>query len=121
MYIKAKAKGGKICPQCYISALILLLGGSSTIAFFLHPVTIAISIALGILAVCFMYRGYKKNGGKGGLQRNLTMTFLVISAFMFGYLFAAYQTHDYFKERTHHSDEEECETCSIENSNINVK
>ena len=67
-----------------------------------------------------MYRGYKKNGGKGGLQRNLTMTFLVIASFLLGYLAAAYQTHDYFKERTHHT-EEECETCSIENSNINVK
>ena len=53
-----------------------------------------------------MYRGYKKNKGKGGLQRNLTTTFLVIGSFMFGYLVAAYQTHDYFEEkyRTHQPD-----------------
>ena len=43
------------------------------------------------------------------------MTFLVIGSFLLGYLAAAYQTHDYFKERTHHV-EEECETCGIEES-----
>ena len=110
-----------MCPACWLNGLILMLFGSSAIAFVQNPWTIAFAIITTILAIYFAYRGVKKNGGKGGLQKNLTMTFLVISAFMFGYLFAAYQTHDYFKERTHHSDEEEGETCSIENSNINVK
>lgn len=85
--------------------------GSSAITFIQNPWTIAFAVITTILAIYFVYRGIKKNKGKGGLQRNLTTTFLVICSFFFGYLFAAYQTHDYFKERTHHV-EEECETCS---------
>ena len=38
---------------------------------------------------------------------------------MFGYLVAAYQTHDYFESRTHHV-EEECETCDVEKSKEQV-
>ena len=79
-----------------------MLFGSSAIAFVQNPWTIAFAIITTILAIYFAYRGIKKNGGKGGLQRNLTTTFLVIASFMFGYLFAAYQTHDYFESRTHH-------------------
>ncbi len=113
-----------MCPLCWINSLLLIVFGSSAIAFVQNPWTIAFAIITTILATYFIYRGIKKNGGKGGLQRNLTTTFLVIASFMFGYLFAAYQTHDYFKERTHHT-EEECETCSPEklekDSNINVK
>ena len=87
---KAKAKGGKICPACWLNGLLLMLFGSSAIAFVQNPWTIAVAVITTILAIYFMYRGYKKNKGKGGLQRNLTTTFLVIAAFMFGYLFFAY-------------------------------
>lgn len=91
--------------------------GSSAITFIQNPWTIAFAIVTTILATYFIYKGIKRNKGKGGLQRNLTTTFLVIAAFMFGYLVAAYQTHDYFESRTHHV-EEECETCSIKDSKI---
>ena len=86
--------------------------GSSAIAFIQNPWTIAFGVITTILATYFIYKGIKKNKGKGGLQRNFTTTFLVIASFMFGYLVAAYQTHDYFESRTHHV-EEECETCGI--------
>ena len=46
-------------------------------------------------------------------------TIAVLLSFAAGYLTAAYQTHDYFKERTHHN-HEECETCSIEESKEQV-
>ena len=80
--------------------------GSSAITFIQNPWTIALAIITTILAIYFVYKGIKKNKGKGGLQRNLTTTFLVIASFMFGYLVAAYQTHDYFEEkyRTHQPD-----------------
>jgi hypothetical protein len=44
------------------------------------------------------------------------ITVAVILSFVSGYAIAAFQTHDYFKERTHHSDEEECVTCGIMDS-----
>ena len=90
-----------------------MVGGSSAITFIQNPWTIAFAVITTIFAIYFMYRGYKKNKGKGGLQRNITTTFLVIAAFMFGYLFAAYQTHDYFEEKyRNHDPNIECETCS---------
>ena len=108
-----------MCPLCWINSLLLIVFGSSAIAFVQNPWTIAFAIITTILAIYFAYKGVKKNGGKGGLQRNLTTTFLVIASFMFGYLFAAYQTHDYFESRTHHT-EEECETCDVEESKEQV-
>ena len=41
------------------------------------------------------------------------ITVAVILSFVSGYAIAAFQTHDYFKERTHHSGEEECESCDM--------
>ena len=112
---KVKAKGGNICPLCYINGLLLLIFGSSAIAFVQNPWTIAVAVITTILAIYYMYQGYKKNKGKGGLQRNLTTTFLVIAAFMFGYLLAAYQTHDYFEEKYRNYDPNiGCETCSAD-------
>ena len=95
-----------------MNALILFVFGSSAATLVNNPWVIAAGVILTLLGFYFIYRGIRKNGGKGGLQRNLTMTFLVITSFLLGYLAAAYQTHDYFKERTHHV-EEECETCGI--------
>lgn len=90
-----------------------MVGGSSAFTFIQNPWTIAFAIITTILAIYYMYQGYKKNKGKGGLQRNLTTTFLAIAAFMFGYLLAAYQTHDYFEEKyRNHDPNIECETCS---------
>jgi len=100
---------------CWLNALLVAVVGSSAITFIQNPWTIALAIITTILAIYFVYKGIKKNKGKGGLQRNLTTTFLVIASFMSGYLLAAYQTHDYFDSRTHHV-EEECETCDVENT-----
>ena len=55
---------------------------------------------LTVAAIYYFYKGYKKNNGKGGLQKNLTTTFLVICSFFLGYLTAAYQTHDYFESKS---------------------
>ena len=73
--------------------------GSSAIALIQHPITITIGVILTVAAIYYLYRGYKVNDGKGGLQKNLTTTFLVISSFLLGYLVAAYQTHDYFEQK----------------------
>ena len=73
--------------------------GSSAIALIQHPITITIGVILTVAAIYYLYRWYKINDGKGGLQKNLTTTFLVISSFLFGYLVAAYQTHDYFEQK----------------------
>ena len=89
-----------MCPQCYLTALVLAVGGSSTVALIQHPVTIVIGVLLTIAAIYFIYKGYKKNKGTGGLQRNLFTTFLVIASFLLGYLVAAYQTHDYFQSKS---------------------
>jgi len=95
-----------MCPMCWLNALLVAVVGSSAITFIQNPWTIAFAVVTTILAIYFVYKGIKKNKGKGGLQRNLTTTFLVIASFMFGYLVAAYQTHDYFEEkyRTHQPD-----------------
>ena len=99
-----------------MNSLIFLIFGSSAAAIANNPWVIGIGATLTVIGVLFLVQGYHKNQGKGGLQKNLTITFLTISSFMLGYLFAAYQTHDYFEERTHHSDEEECVTCGIMDS-----
>jgi len=78
---------------------LLLVLGSSAIALIQHPITITIGTLLTIGAIYFFYKGYRKNQGKGGLQKNLTTTFLVIASFLFGYLVAAIQTHDYFESK----------------------
>jgi len=89
-----------MCPLCYINSILLFILGSSAITIIQHPITITIGVILTVAAIYYLYRGYKINNGKGGLQRNLTTTFLVICSFMFGYLFAAYQTHDYFMSKS---------------------
>ena len=99
-----------------MNSLIFLIFGSSAAAIANSPWVMGLGVILTIIGVVFLIQGYRKNKGKGGLQKNLTITFLTISSFMLGYLIAAYQTHDYFEERTHHSDEEECVTCGIMDS-----
>ena len=88
-----------MCPLCWLQGLLALVLGSSAFAIVQHPVTITVGVILTIAAFYYFYKGYKKNQGKGGLQKNLTTTFLVISSFLFGYLVAAYQTHDYFEQK----------------------
>ena len=97
-----------MCPLCYINAILLAILGSSAIALIQHPITITIGVILTVAAIYYLYRGYKINDGKGGLQKNLTTTFLVISSFMFGYLVAAYQTHDYFMSKSDPAENSSC-------------
>ena len=104
-----------MCPMCYINAIIFLIFGSSAAAIANSPWVIGIGVTLTVIGVIFLVRGYQKNQGQGGLKRNLLTTISVVLAFASGYLMAAYQTHDYFKERTHHN-EEECETCDTMSS-----
>ena len=97
-----------MCPLCYINSILLFVMGSSAIALIQHPITITIGVILTVAAIYYLYRGYKTNDGKGGLQKNLTTTFLVISSFMFGYLVAAYQTHDYFMYKSDPAENSSC-------------
>ena len=107
-----------MCPLCYINSILLFILGSSAITIIQHPITITIGVILTVAAIYYLYRGYKINDGKGGLQRNLTTTFLVICSFMFGYLFAAYQTHDYFMSK---SESEEIPSCCTETIKIDER
>ena len=100
-----------MCPACWINASLLFVLGSGAITIIQHPITITIGVILTVAAIYYLYRGYKINDGKGGLQKNLTTTFLVICSFMFGYLFAAYQTHDYFMSK---SGSEQVPSCCTE-------
>ena len=101
--------------MCYLNAIIFLIFGSSAAAIANNHWVIGIGVTLTVIGVIFLVRGYRKNKGQGGLKRNLMITIAVILAFASGYSMAAYQTHDYFKERTHHN-HEECESCSIMSS-----
>ena len=102
--------------MCYLNFIIFAIFGSSAAAIANNPWVIGIGVTLTVIGVLFLAQGYRKNQGQGGLRRNLMITFAVILSFASGYSMAAYQTHDYFKERTHHSDEEECVTCGIMDS-----
>lgn len=97
-----------MCPLCWIQGLLLAVLGSSAIALIQHPITITIGVILTVAAFYYMYKGYKKNKGKGGLQKNLATTFLVICSFFLGYLTAAYQTHDYFMSKTSSAESLSC-------------
>lgn len=108
-----------MCPLCYINAIIFLIFGSSAAAIANSPWVIGIGVTLTVIGVLFLVQGYRKNKGQGGLRRNVSTTIVVLLAFASGYSMAAFQTHDYFKERTHHNGdmhEEECETCDIMSS-----
>ena len=102
--------------MCYLNFIIFAIFGSSAAAIANNPWVIGIGVTLTVIGVLFLVQGYRKNQGQGGLRRNLMITVAVILSFASGYSMAAYQTHDYFKERTHHSDEEECVTCGIMDS-----
>ena len=96
-----------------------MVGGSSAITFIQNAWTIAFAIITTILAIYYMYQDTKKIRQRPSTKSNNNLFGDSNAAFMFGYLLAAYQTHDYFESRTHHV-EEECETCSIEDSKENV-
>ena len=102
--------------MCYLNFIIFAIFGSYAAAIANNPWVIGIGVTLTVIGVLFLAQGYRKNQGQGGLRRNLMITVAVILSFASGYSMAAYQTHDYFKERTHHSDEEECVTCGIMDS-----
>ena len=104
--------------MCYINFIIFAIFGSSAAALANSPWVIGIGVTLTVIGVLFLVQGYRKNKGQGGLKRNALTTVAVLVAFGSGYLMAAYQTHDYFKERTHHKVEESKEQVLLMDDNI---
>ena len=85
-----------MCPACYINALLFSIFGASAVAIANNPWLIALSIALTILALYWLYKGWKKRT-PGTFMKNLRMTIILISIFAAGYVTASYTTHEYFK------------------------
>ena len=88
-----------MCPQCYITALLVAMFGSSAMFIVQNPVVIIVSTLLFALAGFWLWKGYKRNQGKGGLVKNMGATVVFICIFMLGYLVASFQTHLYFTEK----------------------
>ena len=85
-----------MCPACYINALLFSIFGASAVAIANNPWLIALSIALTILALYWLYKGWKKRT-PGTFMKNLRMTVILIAVFAAGYVTASYTTHKYFK------------------------
>lgn len=64
-----------------------------------NPIMIALSILFTIAGIWFLFKGYKKNKGKGGLATNIRNTVVYILIFLAGFVTASYVTHDYFKNQ----------------------
>ena len=64
-----------------------------------NPIMIALSILFTIAGIWFLFKGYKKNKGKGGLATNIRNTAVYILIFLAGFVTASYVTHDYFKNQ----------------------
>ena len=85
-----------MCPACYINALLFSIFGASTVAIANNPWLIALSIALTILALYWLYKGWKKRT-PGTFMKNLRMTVIFVVVFTTGYISASYTTHEFFK------------------------
>ena len=91
-----------MCPACYINALLLFMFGSAGATVASNPIVIALSILFTIAGIWFLFKGYKKNQGKGGLAKNIKNTIIYVMIFSAGFVTASYVTHDYFKQQTQH-------------------
>ena len=67
-----------MCPACYINALLLFMFGSAGATVASNPIMIALSILLTIAGIWFLFKGYKKNKGKGGLATNIRLSLIHI-------------------------------------------
>lgn len=88
-----------MCPACYINGLLFLIFGATGASIANSPWIIAISVVLTIAGFWWMWKAYKRNKGKGGLEKNLKTTLIYILIFAAGFVSAAYMTHDYFKTK----------------------
>ena len=88
-----------MCPACYINGLLFLIFGAAGASIANNPWVIALSVVLTIAGFYWMYKAYKRNGGKGGWKKNLRTTVTYLLVFLVGYATAAYMTHDYFKSK----------------------
>jgi hypothetical protein len=87
-----------MCPQCYLTALMFAMFG--TYASFVYENTYVIVLGVGLIALggLWLWKGYKKSSGSGGLVKNVGITVVITCVFFLGYLTASWQTHSYFEE-----------------------
>ena len=85
-----------MCPACYINAILFSIFGVSAASIANNPWVITLSIVLTILALYWLYKGWKKRT-PGTFMKNLRMTVILIAVFAAGYVTASYTTHEYFK------------------------
>ena len=85
-----------MCPACYINAILFTIFGASAASIANNPWVITLSIILTILALYWLYKGWKKHT-PGTFMKNLRITVILIAVFAAGYVTASYTTHKYFK------------------------
>ena len=85
-----------MCPACYINAILFSIFGASAASIANNPWVITLSIILTLLALYWLYKGWKKHT-PGTFMKNLRMTVILIAVFAAGYVTASYTTHEYFK------------------------
>ena len=85
-----------MCPACYINAILFSIFGASAASITNNPWVITLSIILAILALYWLYKGWKKHT-PGTFMKNLRITVILIAIFAAGYVTASYTTHQYFK------------------------
>ena len=85
-----------MCPACYINAILFSIFGASAASISNNPWVITLSIILTLLALYWLYKGWKKHT-PGTFMKNLRMTVILIAVFAAGYVTASYTTREYFK------------------------
>ena len=86
-----------MCPACYINAILFSIFGVSAASIANNPWVITLSIVLTILALYWLYKGWKKRT-PGTFMKNLRITVILIAVFAAGYVTASYTTHGYFMD-----------------------
>ena len=81
-----------MCPACYINAILFSIFGASAASIANNPWVITLSIILAILALYWLYKGWKKHT-PGTFIKNLRMTVILIAVFAAGYVTASYTIH----------------------------
>ena len=89
-----------MCPQCYLTALLLAVFGSYASFIVENPYVIGFGIGLFALAGFWLWKGFRRGTGRGRLIKNMGATIVVLCIFMLGYLTASWQTHKYFEAKS---------------------
>ena len=84
-----------MCPACYINAILFSIFGASAASIANNPWVITLSIILTLLALYWLYKGWKKHT-PGTFMKNLRMTVILVAVFAAGYVTASYTTNGYF-------------------------